>query len=201
MKYLSFIISALIFISCNKSPNKNENQNSKNLDKIYGKKLIENGFLDYADSLSVDSLKIEIIESFNIYNEDNNRFAHIDAEELTEFNFDFFIPQLNRILSKRDLRLEVETASDFESSNDILINGQKIKLYTNAELETGAFWDSGPRNFFRKVNDILKRQNIEERFYLLNGGNDLHTFLLTENQFTIISERYKDEKNEIPYLP
>lgn len=188
-------------MSCNQGPNKNENQNSNDLDKIAGKELIKNGFIDYADSLRVDSLKKEIMESFNIYHEDTNRFAHIDAEELAEFNFDFFMPELNRILRKRDLRLEIETASDYNSSNEILINGQKIQLYTNAELETGVFWDSGPKNFFRKVNDILKGKNIEERFYLLYGGNDLHTFLLTDNQFKIISERYKDEKNEIPYLP
>ncbi|MPQ49312.1 hypothetical protein GCQ56_20150 [Marinifilum sp. N1E240] len=201
MKYLSFILSALIFMSCNQSSNKNEKQNSNDLDKISGKELIENGFLDYSDSLRVDSLKNEIIESFNIYSENNNRFVHIDAEELSEFNFDFFMPQLNRILSKRDLRLEIETAIDYDSSNDILINGQKLKLYTNSELEAGTFWDSAPSNFFKKVNEILKGQNIKERFYLLYGGNDLHTFLLTENQFKIISERYKNENNEIPYLP
>ena len=98
----------LILISCTHNTNKIENQNSNSLDKKLSKKLIENGFLKYADSLKVDSLKIEIIESFNIYDEGSNRFAHIDAEELSEFNFDFFIPQLNRIVSKRDFELEIE---------------------------------------------------------------------------------------------
>jgi len=75
MKYLTFILSALIIMSCNQSPTKNENKNSNNLDKIFGKKLIENGFLDYANSLKVDSLKIGILKSFNIYDEDHNKFV------------------------------------------------------------------------------------------------------------------------------
>ena len=201
MKYISFILIIIILISCSQSPNKNENQDLNKLDSISGKRLIDNGFLKYADSLRLDSLKKEIIESFNIYDEDNNKFAFIDAEELSEFNFDFFMPELNKILLKRGLKIKIEKASDYEMSNDIFINGQEIKLYTKKELETEIFWDIAPRNFFKKVNDLLKENNIEEKFYLLYDGNDLHTFLLTEKQFEIISDRYKNEKNEIPYLP
>lgn len=181
------------------------NENRDHISNIHfdslGRDLVETGFLRYADSLKEDTLKKDVIESFNIYDEDNYKIVHVDAEELSEFSFDFFLPQVNRILLKRGIKLEVQLTSDYETSNEVFINGQKIKLYTSQELESGAFWDSAPRSFFRRVNELLRENNIEEKFYLLYGGNDLHTLLLTENEFNIISERYKDDKNEMPYLP
>ncbi len=197
MKYLSFIF--FIFISCSRYQNKNKE--NKKLNNISGEKLIKSDFLKYSDSLKKDSLKIKIIKSFDIYDEDNNKSAFIDAEELSEFNFDFFMPRINRILSKRNIKLRIEIASDYENSNTIFINGQKIKLYTKTELKTGKNWETAPSNFFRRINDILKENSIKERFYLLYEGNDLSTLLLTENQFKIISTKYKNNKNEIPYLP
>ena len=57
----------------------------------YATELIDNGFLKYADSSKVDSLKTQLRDSFNIYEDDNFKIAHIDAEELAEFSFDFFL--------------------------------------------------------------------------------------------------------------
>lgn len=127
--------------------------------------------------------------------------THIDAEELCEFSFDFFLPQLNQILTKRDLNLDVQDADDYESSHEIEINGRQVKLFKNEELSNGKFWDSGPRNFFKTVNEILRDKNIDEQFYLLYGGNDLHAVFLTEQQFELMSKMNKDDENEIPYLP
>ena len=70
--------------------------------KNYATELIENGFLKYADSSKVDSLEIQLTNSFDIYDDDNFKIAHIDAEELAEFSFDFFLPTLNKILAKRN---------------------------------------------------------------------------------------------------
>ena len=69
------------------------------------------------------------------------------------------------------------------------------------ELDNKTFWDTAPRNFFKKVNQILKAKNIDEQFYLLYGWNDLHTMLLTDKQFSIISDYYKDNEKERPYKP
>ena len=55
--------------------------------------------------------------------------------------------------------------------------------------------------FFKKLNEILKKSNCKEKFYLLYGGNDLGAFLLDEKQFEIIKERYKGNSGDIPYLP
>lgn len=167
----------------------------------YAAELIDNGFLKYADSSKVDSLKTQLINSFDIYEDDNFKIAHIDAEELAEFSFDFFIPTLNKILAKRDFQVSAQKLNDKDNSFDALINGDTIQLYNQHDLDNNQFWDTAPRNFFRKVNDLLKTRNCNEQFYLLYGGNDLHVLLLTEKEFSIISDYYKDKDKERPYKP
>lgn len=205
MKQLTIIFFSIFLISCNQKAqtqnNSKSNVNMEKSDSVYGKKLIDNNFLKYADNSKIDSLKTQLISNFDIYDEDNLKIAHIDAEELAEFSFDFFLPQLNKILERRNVILTVKSADDYEKTNDVIINGEKLNLYTKRELENQTFWDTAPRNFFRKINEILKTKNIDEQFYLLYGGNDLQTILLTEKQFSIISEYYKDNEKEKPYKP
>ena len=205
MKQLAILLFSIFLISCNQKAqtqsNSKPNMNMEKSDSIYGKKLIDNDFLKYADNSKIDSLKMQLISNFDIYNDDNLKIAHIDAEELAEFSFDFFLPQLNKILEKRNVNLTVKSADDYEKTNDVIINDEKLNLYTKKELDNQTFWDTAPRNFFRKVNEILKNKNIDEQFYMLYFGNDLQTILLTDKQFSIISEYYKDNEKEKPYKP
>jgi len=204
MKQLTILFFSIFLISCNRKAqtqnNSKSNVNVEKSDSIYGEKLIDSDFLKYADNSKIDSLKAQLI-SFDIYDDHNLKIAHIDAEELAEFSFDFFLPQLNKILKKRNVSLTVKSADDYEKTNDIIINGEKLNLYTKKELDNQTFWDTAPRNFFKKINEILKTKNIDEQFYLLYGGNDLQTILLTDKQFSIISEYYKDNEKEKPYKP
>jgi len=163
--------------------------------------LIDNGFLKFADSSKVDSLKTQLISSFDIYDDENFKIAHIDAEELAEFSFDFFLPSINKILSKRDIKLTAQKLNNKDNSFDVLINDNTIQLYTQHDLDNNKFWDTAPKNLFRKVNEILKEKNSDEQFYLLYGGNDLHTLLLTDKEFSIIADYYKDNDKEKPYKP
>lgn len=194
-----------ILLSCGqKAQTQNQNnqkENTQKPDSIYAAELINNDFLNYAEISKIDSLKKDLKDSFNIYDEANFKIADIDAEELAEFNFDFFLPRLNKMLAKRNVQLTVETTIDFEKTNDILINGERINLYTKQELDNFTFWDTAPRNFFKKANEILKAKNVDEQFYLLYGGNDLHTLLLTKKQFLIITEYYRDSEKNKPYTP
>lgn len=167
----------------------------------YAAALIDNGFLKYADSSKVDSLKTQIINSFDIYDDDNFKVAHIDAEELAEFSFDFFLPTLNKILAKRDFQVAAQKLNDKDNSFDALINSDTIQLYSQHDLDDNQFWDTAPRNFFRKVNELLRARNSKEQFYLLYGGNDLHALFLTDKEFSIISDYYKDNDKERPYKP
>lgn len=200
------ILCFMLFInSCNQKEKTQSNSNSNlKMEKSninYGEKLIDSDFLRYADNSKIDSLKEQLISKFYIYDEDYLKIAHVDAEELAEFSFDFFLPQLNKILEKRNVSLTIKLADDFEKTHNIIINKEKLNLYTKKELDNQTFWDTAPRNFFKKVNEILNNKKINEQFYLLYGGNDLHTILLTEKQFSIISEYYRDNEKEKPYKP
>jgi len=188
----------LICFSCSRDKTTAEDQA---LDSTLGTNLITADFLMYADSLKIDSLTDQVKKSFNIYDNRNNKILHIDAEELAEYQFNFFLPQLNVILNKRNFHLDVKTADNYETSNEVFLNGEKIQLYTKDELEKGDFWDRASRTFFKKLNELLKKQNFKESFFLLYNGNDLHALLLTAKQFNIIADRYKNEIKEIPYKP
>lgn len=167
----------------------------------HGVELIDNGFLKYADSSRIETLKTQLIDSFDIYSDDNFKITHIDAEELAEFSFDFFLPNLNRILAKRDLKISARKLNENEKSFDALINGDTIELYSQKDLDSNKYWDVASRSFFREVNELLKAKNGDEQFYLLYGGNDLHAILLTDKQLSIIVDYYKDKPKEIPYRP
>jgi len=201
MKYRHSAIFLLVMLtSCSKI--KNETYDEKSLSSTqFGQDLIDIGFLKFADSTKLDSLKSEIINSFYIYNESNYKIGHIDAEELAEFSFDFFMPTLTKILEKRGFKLDVRTASDYERTNRILINGKEITLYSKGELDNGDFWESASRNFFREINSQLDNEKIKESFYLLYTGNDLQAILLTEDEQKIIANNYRDNPKEIPYRP
>lgn len=167
----------------------------------YAAELIDNGFLKYADSSKIDTLKAQLINSFDIYDDDIFKIVHIDAEELAEFSFDFFLPNLNRILAKRDFKLSARKLNDKDNSFDALINGDTIQIYNQNDLDNNSFWETAPRNFFKKVNELLKAKNSNEQFYLIYGGNELHTLLLTDKEFSIISDYYRDNDKERPYKP
>lgn len=99
MKHLTILLLVLL-ASC-ASKTKNETYDEESLSSTqFGQDLIDIGFLKFADSTKLDSLKLEIINSFYIYNQANHKIAHIDAEELAEFSFDFFMPTLNKMLEK-----------------------------------------------------------------------------------------------------
>lgn len=177
-----------------------ENETIK-VQRNFGEELYKKEFLKYANQSNLDSLKYELINSFDIYNEEIFRLVHIDAEEVAEFNFVFSLKNLNEVLQKRNFGLQIEKSKDYQETYNISINNEEVNLYTHYDLENNLFWDTAPRNFFIKVNELLEKQNIDEKFFLLYGGNDLHAILLTPKQFEIISENYRNNPKEKPYLP
>jgi hypothetical protein len=201
MKQLTILFFSISLFSCKQNAQTQNDNMPKSDKRNYATELIDQGFLKYADSTKFDSLKTQLSNSFDIYEDENFKIAHIDAEELAEFSFDFFLPSLNKILSKRDIKLTAQKQNNNDNSFDALINDDTIQLYNQSDLDNNTFWDTAPRNFFRKVNEILKAKNSDERFYLLYGGNDLYTLLLTHKEFSIISDYYKDNDKDRPYKP
>ncbi|MBK7029178.1 MAG: hypothetical protein IPH45_08170 [Bacteroidales bacterium] len=204
MRKITLLFILFFSISCSQKRLNREADNTTYTDSInkeLAESLIESNFLEFADSSKYDFLKHKLINSFDIYDDNIFKLAHIDAEELAEFNFGFFIPALNTILKKRNFKLSVLLAEDYEITHNIIINGDKIRLYTDKDLKNETFWDTGSRNFFKKVNELIYNKGLNEKFYLLYEGNDLHAILLSQNQFKIIEQKYKSNKNDLPYLP
>jgi len=201
VKKLVLLFYSIVTISCHQNTQHPSGNAQTRDNQYYATELISTGFLKYAESSKIDSLKTQLKNSFDIYEEDNFRIAQIDAEQLAEFSFGSFLPNLNRILAKRDFKLSAKRVNEDDKSFDILINTDTIQLYTQKELDNQTFWDAASRNFFRKVNEMLKANDSDEQFYLLYGGNDLNALLLTGKQFSIIADYYKNEPKETPYKP
>lgn len=198
---MKFLLPLLILQSCFSCTSNKTTTENQTLDSIFGNQLIASNFLQYADSHGIEEQTLHLKKDFDIYDERNNKILFVDAEELAEFNFDFFLPQLNKILSKRNFHLDVTPADNYEISQEVFLNGKKIQLYTDEELKNGHSWDKAPRRFFKKLNELLKKNHAKESFFLLYSDNDLQAVLLTGEQQKIIAERYKDEIIEIPYKP
>ena len=148
MKQLALLFSYLFFISCNQEA-KVQGDKMQQADKSnYATELINNDFLKYADSSKIDSLKTEILNSFDIYDDDNFRIANVDAEELAEFSFDVFLPSLNQILDKRNINISAQQLDNKTNSYDALINGDTVRLYTQKDVDDETFWDKASRKFF-----------------------------------------------------
>ena len=201
MKQLALLFFTIFLISCKQNPQTQSDNMQPSSRENYALELINNDFLKYADSSKIDTLKTGLINAFDIYEDDNFRIVHIDAEELAEFSFDFFLPSLNKILAKRDIKISAQQLDNNTTSYEALINGDTVQLYTQKDLDNEIFWDTASRHFFRKVNEVLKTKNNSEQFYLLYGGNDLHAILLTDKQLSIIADYYNSKPSEIPYKP
>ncbi|HZY79657.1 MAG TPA: hypothetical protein VFE50_09050 [Cyclobacteriaceae bacterium] len=210
MKHLIATTNAvclLILLSCSgetksneiKSESVIENQNSQKVN--YGAQLVDAGFLEFADHAKIDSLKLGLETSFDIFNPAINKTALIDEEELAEFNFDFFLPDLKRILSLRGFTLDVKTGDDYETNYTATINGVKVQFYGQEDVEHDNIWKLASGVFFKEINSQLKNKKISESLYLLYEGNDLQAILLKESEYEIIKQTYKAIPSEIPYLP
>lgn len=208
MKKIFFLASLSVLLCCqSKTQETLEEANTLATDTLanqpahspeaFNKQLLSGGFLNYAET------KKPVKESeLNIYDENTNKYAFVDAEALTEFDFKFFNTQIKRMLAKRNIQISVAPAPDAEKSFSVFIQNEKIPLYTAEELKDGTYWTTGPKVFFKKINALLKAKNCNEQFYLLyEGTNDLSAFLLTPTEYAILKEIYKNDPKEIPVLP
>lgn len=204
MKKLIAILVVLGLVYCNQNQTVSKERLTKNeeiLDKKFGKQLIDSQYLKYAEVSKIDSLQYGILNSFNIYEEDTNKYALIDEENIAEFTFDSFMPQIEKMLQKRKIEIKVEVPKDYVKTYSVIINSEVLKLYFDENQKEKSLIENSTSIFFKKLNEILKKNSSNEKFYLLYGGNDLGAFLLDEKQYEIIKERYRESDNEIPYLP
>ena len=164
MKKLIAIFVVLSLVSCNQNQIVYKEQVTKKeeiLDKKFGKQLIDTQYLKYAEPSKIDSLKYGIMNSFNIYEEDTNKYALVDEENIAEFTFDAFMPQIEKMLEKRNTTIDVEVPKDYEKTYSVIINNEALKLYIDENQKEKSLIENSTSIFFKKLNEILKKSNCK----------------------------------------
>lgn len=68
-------------------------------------------------------------------------------------------------------------------NHEITINGRRYIIFDKFK---GYGWGEAAQRFADMINNQLELQGSDERFYLINGGNDGRAVFLTEKQFMLL---------------
>lgn len=135
------------------------------------------------------------------------RCHHADAENLAEGGVAKFIAEIAPFL--RSAGVDVPSVSDQHEMDraSVVIGGVEHVLYSTEELSRnnqdaiGLIWGLSTARTFTIVNQWLQKAGSKERFYAVNGGNDLSGFFLTEEMHRIIMAHQAADANDGPYMP
>jgi hypothetical protein len=204
-KYILFLISS-IFFSC---ISKNEKTPQDISQKRDGKEIIAEleklHLFNLTDATELEAVKVDYEKSYTEYHffqgptrkESlgfmDNRYHFVDCEALfEEGGLTKYLQQVQITFAKLGLQLAYgnEKSEQDETSwkHTIELNGIKYTAFDGAF--TGNAWSIAFINFLEMLNAELKRQNSEEQFYPIRGGNDGSFVLLTPQQFKFVQQNY-----------
>ena len=127
------------------------------------------------------------------------RVYHIDGEYLSDFGgIESFIkdklkPFCDATGFKLELtnhRIEFDTLL-FSRTEQITINRRIYKIFQEDYVRYGEGWYIAPAMISKMLNEELKIQKLEERFYLINSENDLSGAFLTQSQYEFFKRNIK----------
>jgi hypothetical protein len=151
------------------------------------KRLVDMGYLKYVPSPELEAVKQQLLSSMNygIIESDwgtncvasDRRGYPADNEELAEGRIGESLHLMKEVLAQEGVRLE-SVEDDFgEYHYDILVNGERYKIYDRAGENV---WSVALKRFLEVVNEFLQRAGSKERLFGIYGGNDGRAILLTE---------------------
>jgi len=165
-------------------------------------KLEESGYFKYAATGDIPEIKNDLIDSLtrlnylssisfseSPFNSKDYRHYHFDGEDLfEEGGFIWQLEAMKTLFGKMHFKVEISNhIEDWDNEKGlnhfITLNG---KAYTIFENFKGYGWGEAAQRFAEIINDQLGLQNIDERLYLVNGGNDGNAVYLTDKQFSIL---------------
>jgi hypothetical protein len=176
------------------------------------KQLDELGYFKYADKTDIDSLKENMIVSYDIdggltsiWDDETGipkdyRFYPCDGEDVYEQGG--IIDLLKKIKPSFDkINFKCEITNHFEEWDDknewlnhrITINGTEYIIFEN---ETKIGWAEAPRRIAEILNIELSKQGKDEKIYLASGGNEGWLIFLTEDIYKYIYSVYKDPREK-----
>lgn len=174
-------------------------------------RLTELGYFKYAAPADVDKLKHALcasIAEFGILSTEyfgdtsipkDYRLYFLDGEELFEAGgFKSALDQLHDLFSKMNLKFDItnhmeEWDDDLSALNhELTVNGKRYVIFKN--MKDGYAWGEAALYFAQMINDQLGLQHMDERMYLINGGNDGSAVFLTNQQLEVVNTLCKDRK-------
>jgi len=167
------------------------------------------GYFKYAEQKDIGRLKQNHLESFDpegswggIWDDDTGlpldfRYHSCDGEDLFEpGGFTAKLKEMGPIFQKIGLVIVVnhhyeEWDAEHEWLNhEITINGTEYVIFKNYQGYNG--WGESPKRFAEILNKELEKQNIDERVYLINGGNDGFLILLNDELYNYFYSTFKN---------
>lgn len=202
-----------LFIACS---SKERSELKPYMSRAEAEKAVEQlvllGYYKYADAKDVDSLKKELASSIAGYGilstiyfdrpvrPKDYRYYIFDGETVFEQGgFNDYLNDMHVFFDKSGLKLditrhieELDTVSG-GIKHELTVNG---KLYVIFKDFKGDGWGLAARKFAEMLNDQLRLQNIDERLYLINGGNDGNAVFLSDEQFALIDKLSDDNQSK-----
>ncbi len=167
------------------------------------------GYFKYADKNHRDSLKENLITYFDPDNElvtlwDDHwvpldyRYYTCDGEAVFEQGgFTEMLEEVLPTLEKTGLTIEVtDHFEQWDSENNwlnhrITINGTEYIIFKNFR-DYG--WGEAVMRFAQILNQEAEKQSVDERVYLVSGGNDGRLIFLTDELYRYIYRVYKNKQ-------
>ena len=127
------------------------------------------------------------------------RFYFCDGETVFEGDgIPDLINDLQPSFEKFGVKIKIDSFSeewDDEKglSTKIKINGTEYEIFKN--FKKGG-WGEAPMRIAHAINKELEKKGINEKIYLISGGNDGKLVFLTEEQHKYIYAFFKDSKEK-----
>jgi hypothetical protein len=157
------------------------------------------GYFKYAEANNIKKLKESHLESFQssgswggIWDDETNlpldfRFYSCDGEYVFEQDgFTGMLDELETTFKKIGFKIKIENHfEEWDSENEwlnhiITINGNNYIIFKNFK---GYGWGEAAQRLGEILNTEFEIQNIDERVYLINGGNDGFLIFLNDGLY------------------
>jgi len=209
------ILFSFLLLSCN---SKSQNSPKKDEPKIVKSKLTGNqiiteleklNFFNLTEKKDLKETKAEFEKSYielNFFEGKmegesliftDNRFYFIDSETL--FEDGGLIQYLETVKKSFDkLNLKFQFSDEFNNQTEkhwthkIKLNGKEYVAFDDDFGQKD--WGISFVNFIEMLNDQLKLQKNDERFYPISSGNDGRMVLLTKKQFEFVKTNYPNDQ-------
>ena len=191
------------------SSGKKNTGNSYEASVQFVEQLMDLGYYKYATENDVEELKNDLVESIaqhnvlsTVYGENllpkDYRHYMCDGETVyEEGGIIEILSELQRTFNKIGLIIEISNHHEiWDSENNwldhwITINGKEYIIFKHFK-DYG--WGEAVMRLAEILNEQLQIQDKDEQIYLINGGNDGGLIFLTDEQYTLISTRLKDDQ-------